>query len=117
MADKKRKYEDFSRKNEGNQSNLTGKRISNLPSKGVKGKKEGPKVNNGVFTYAGSLTVSQLANQLKISPADIIKYLFMQGKMVTINASLDDELIGEVCLEYGYDFKKEKLLRRKILKN
>lgn len=110
MADKKRKYEDFSRKNEGNQSNLTGKRISNLPSKGVKGKKEGPKVNNGVFTYAGSLTVSQLADQLQISPADIIKYLFMQGKMVTINASLDDELIGEVCLEYGYDFKKEKMV-------
>lgn len=34
----------------------------------------------------------------------------MQGKMVTLNQNLDDELIGEICLEFGYDFKKEKVV-------
>ena len=27
--------------------------------------------------------------------------------MVTINTTLDDETVGEVCLNFGYDFKKE----------
>ena len=34
----------------------------------------------------------------------------MQGKAVTINQILDDEMIGTVCLEFGYDFKKEEIV-------
>ena len=69
------------------------------------------KVNGGVFTYTGSITVSELAKQLGQSPSDIIKYLFLNKKsMVTINSVLDDEVIGELCLNYGYDFKKEKVV-------
>ena len=30
--------------------------------------------------------------------------------MVTLNSTLDDEVIGELCLNYGYDFKKEKIV-------
>ena len=31
--------------------------------------------------------------------------------MVTINQMLDDESIGEVCINFGYDFKKEKVVK------
>ena len=31
--------------------------------------------------------------------------------MVTINQYLDDETIGELCLEFGYDFKKEEIIK------
>ena len=68
------------------------------------------KVNGGVFIYTGAISVSELAKALNIQPSDIIKFLFMQGKMITINTILDDELIGLVCLEFGYDFQKKTIV-------
>ena len=77
-----------------------------------KNKKNQPKekVNGGVLIYSKPLTVSELAESIGLTPSDIIKYLFLGGKMVTINTTLDDELIGEVCLNFGYDFKKEEVV-------
>ena len=37
------------------------------------------KVNNGVFVFTRSLTVSELAKQLNILPSEIIKYFFIKG--------------------------------------
>ena len=34
----------------------------------------------------------------------------MQGKMVTINQVLDDDAIGTICLQFNYDFRKEKVV-------
>ena len=34
----------------------------------------------------------------------------MQGKMITINTILDDELIGTVCLQFGFDFQKKHIV-------
>ncbi len=68
------------------------------------------KLNDGVFIYNEDLSVSKLAESLNLSPAEIIKFLFLEGKMVTINSVLNDELIGTVCLNFGYDFKKEKVV-------
>lgn len=65
------------------------------------------KVNGGVFIYTGAISVSELAKSLDVSSSDIIKFLFLQGKMININTVLDDELIGLVCLEFGYDFEKK----------
>ncbi len=71
------------------------------------------KVNNGVFIYTDILTVNELAKQLELNPSDIIKYLFMEKKiMVNINSPLDDDTIGEICLNWGYDFKKEKIVEK-----
>lgn len=42
--------------------------------------------------------------------AILLKKLFLQKKLVTINQYLDDETIGEICLEFGYDFKKEEII-------
>ena len=74
------------------------------------GKKEYAKVNGGVFLYSKPLSVSDLSTAINVPINAIIKYLFAQGKMVTINQMLDDEMIGELCLEFGYDFKKEKVV-------
>lgn len=77
-----------------------------------KNKKNQPKekVNGGVLIYSKPLTVSELADSIGLTPSEIIKYLFLGGKMVTINTTLDDEIIGEVCLNFGYDFKKEEIV-------
>ena len=68
------------------------------------------KVNGGVFIYTGAISVGELSKSLNIPVGDIIKFLFLQGKMITINTILDDELIGTVCLEFGYDFEKKKIV-------
>lgn len=85
-------------------------RVSNIPSNRNNNKNELNKVNGGIFVYTGDITVSQLSKELNIPTTSIIRFLFMQGKMVTLNQNLDDELIGEICLEFGYDFKKEKVV-------
>ena len=86
-------------------------RKTNIPS-GQQGKKEASnKVNNGVFVFTRNMSVGELAKELNIQVNDIIKFLFLEKKMmVTINQTLDDETIGLICLQYGYDFKKEKIV-------
>ena len=68
------------------------------------------KVNGGVFIYTGNISVGELAKSLNVASSDIIKFLFLQGKMITINTVLDDDLIGLVCLEFGYDFQKKNIV-------
>ena len=84
-------------------------RETNVPQKEQR-TKDYAKVNNGVFVYTTSLSVGELAKKLNVQPSDIIKKLFIRKKLVTINQYLDDETIGELCLEYGYDFKKEEIV-------
>ena len=84
-------------------------REANVSTK-VNADKVRTKVNGGVFTYTGAITVGELSKSLNIPVGDIIKFLFLQGKMITINTVLDDELIGTVCLEFGYDFEKKKIV-------
>ena len=68
------------------------------------------KVNGGVFIYTGAISTGELAKSLNIPVGEIIKFLFLQGKMVTINTILDDELIGLICLQYDYDFQKKTVV-------
>lgn len=86
-------------------------RQANFESRPFQKKKEDfAKVNGGVFVYSKPLSVSELSKAINVPANAIIKFLFMNGKMVTINQMLDDETIGTICLEYDYDFKKEKIV-------
>ena len=59
-------------------------------------------------TYKEGITVKELAEKIGKSPAEIIKFLFMMGQMVTINASLDDETIQLIAMKYGIEITKEE---------
>ena len=59
------------------------------------------------ITYQEGITVGELANKLHKNSGDIIKILFMLGKMVTINSVLDDENVELICLEYNVEATKE----------
>lgn len=91
-------------------------RKTNVSTKVTSGKTS-TKVNNGVFVYTGAITVGELAKTLKVLPSEIIKYFFLKGKMVTINALLDDEMIGTICLEHGFDFQKKVLVEAENFEN
>ncbi len=84
------------------------KRVSNFSERPANRKQDYAKVNGGVFVYSKPLSVAELSKAINVPVPSIIKFLFLQGKAVTINQMLDDEAIGMVCLEFNYDFKKEE---------
>ena len=47
-----------------------------------------------------TLTLKELADKMKIQPSMIIKKLFMQGKVVTVNQELDYSQAEEIAMEY-----------------
>ncbi len=51
----------------------------------------------------GSLTVQQLAEQLAVPETEVIKTLFLKGKMVTVTQTLDLPTIELVCRELGVE--------------
>jgi len=53
------------------------------------------------ITYEEGITVAELADKLNKNSGEIIKILFMLGKMVTINSALDDENVELICMEYN----------------
>ena len=65
---------------------------------------------NHVVIFRGNKSISELAKELSVSPTEIIKFLFLEGKMVTINSSLDAPLAELVCMNFGYDMKVEKVV-------
>lgn len=47
------------------------------------------------------LTVRDLADKMKIQPSEIIKKLFMQGTILTLNQEIDYEKAEEIALEFN----------------
>ncbi len=97
------KKQNFQKKNDNHP-----KRVSNFQDRPNNKRAEQAKVNGGVFVYSKPLSVAELSKAINIPVPSIIKFLFLQGKAVTINQVLDDETIGTICLEFNYDFKKEE---------
>lgn len=71
------------------------------------GKKQSAGVQNGVFVYNGPMTLDQLCKRINVPASDTIKSFLMQGKLISLNTVLDDDLIAEVCLNNNLDCKKE----------
>jgi translation initiation factor IF-2 len=99
----------FSKKKEDRRRFESRKREANIPNSSQI-KKDYNKVSHGVFVFTKSLTVAELAKELGVSASDIIKKLFMKKKMVTINQYLDDDTIGEICLDFNFDFEKKDVV-------
>ena len=55
-----------------------------------------------------SLTIKELADKMKIQPAAIVKKLFMQGKVVTINQEVDYETAESIALEFDFLCEQEE---------
>ena len=77
--------------------------------------KKEPSEKVDAITYVDGVTVGELATKINKNSSDIIKLLFMLGKMVTINSPLDDENIELVCMEYGISATKQEAKDEKSL--
>ena len=75
--------------------------------------KENEKVTS--ITYTDGISVNDLAEKLHKQSSEIIKALFMMGKMVTINSTLDDESVELVCMEFDIEVNKEVIKEEDLL--
>ena len=55
------------------------------------------------------MTVSELADKINKTPAEIVKFLMMQGIMATVNQLIDVETIKKVCAEFNLEVLEEDL--------
>ena len=53
------------------------------------------------------LTIKELAEKMKIQPSAIVKKLFLQGQVVTVNQEITYEAAEEIALEYEIMCEKE----------
>lgn len=62
------------------------------------------------ITIGDTITVKDLAQELKVTVADILKKLMNQGIMTTLNNSLDFETAFLIAEEYGIKVSKKKVV-------
>ena len=66
-----------------------------------KPKQEAPKDEVKEITLPEKMTIRELAEKMKMQPAVIVKKLFMEGTMVTVNHEIDFEKAQEIALDYN----------------
>ena len=93
------------RKSGGNRPNQGMRQRSRLPKALQKPvhpqpKKEEPKEVITEIKIPEKLTIRELAEAMKKQPSELVKKLFMQGMMVTVNQEIDFEKASEIALEY-----------------
>ena len=54
------------------------------------------------------ITIKELAEKMKLQPSAIVKKLFLQGTVVTINQEVDFDKAEEIAMEYDVLCEKEK---------
>ena len=72
-------------------------------------KKEEAKVEEiKTIVLPETITIKELAEKMKLQPSVIVKKLFLQGTIVTINQEIDFEKAEEIAMEYDVLCEKEK---------
>lgn len=64
-------------------------------------------LKDGVFIFTGPMTISEFTTKIKKPANEVVSYFFKKGKMYTLNNTLNEEEIAELCIEYGFDFQRE----------
>jgi len=105
--DTKKKEKDFMSKKEEQERISLEKAAAQKHKKKVHKEEEVEKVTKIVVTQA--MTISELADKIQKTPADIVKFLMFQGIMATVNQLIDVDVIKKVCAEYELEVMEEDL--------
>ena len=70
-------------------------------------KKEEPVEEIKVITLPETLTIKDLADKMKMQPSAIIKKLFLQGQMVTVNQEITYEEAENIAIEFDIMCEQE----------
>ena len=55
------------------------------------------------------MTISELSEKIQRTPAEIVKFLMLNGIMATLNQLIDVEVIKKICNEFGIEVLEEDL--------
>ncbi len=111
----KRRLKDNSRKRGKNQffeDEEEQSRAKNRPGRFIKPEKkpEQEEEKIKVITLPEMITIKDLADKMKVRAADIIKKLFMQGQIMTVNQEVDFETAENIAIEYEIICEKEEVV-------
>ncbi len=54
-----------------------------------------------------AMTISELSDKIKKTPAEIVKFLMLNGVMATVNQLIDVDVVKKVCEEFGLEVLTE----------
>ncbi len=106
-----RKKNKFNKGNKNAQGNNNVKKDPNRPGAFQQPVKQEPvkeEEDTGVISIPEIITIKELADKMKMQPSALVKKLFMQGKMVTINQEIDFETAEEIALEFDIIAEKQE---------
>lgn len=70
-------------------------------------KQEEPEEQIKVITLPESLTIKELSDKMKLQPSVIIKKLFLQGQIVTVNTEISYEEAENIAIDYDIICEQE----------
>ena len=96
MGKKKERFDNLEKKGRG--------RKSQQPQQPPKKEEETIKT----ITIPEKLTIRELSDRMKVQPSAIIKKLFLQGNIVTVNSEIDFAAAEEIALEFNCICEQEE---------
>ncbi|MBR6098431.1 translation initiation factor IF-2 [bacterium] len=102
----KRKDKEFNKKEEQERISLE-KAAAQKHKKRTQKEEEVKEITSIVVTHA--MTISELSEKINHTPAEIVKFLMMNGVMATVNQLIDVDVIKKICAEYSLEVLEEDL--------
>lgn len=105
-SDNKKKDKEFNKKEEQERISLE-KAAAQKHKKKIHKAEEVQEVKSIVVNQA--MTISELSEKIQKTPAEIVKFLMMNGVMATVNQLIDVDVIKKICAEYDLEVLDEDL--------
>lgn len=106
-AENHKKDKDFNSKQEEQERISLEKAAAQHHKKKVQKTEEVEEVKQIVVNRA--MTISELSEKIKKTPAEIVKFLMLNGIMATVNQLIDVDVIKKVCAQYNLEVLEEDL--------
>ena len=106
-SDQRKKDKDFNSKKEDQEMISLEKAAAQKHKK--KSHKEEAQAEVKQIVVNSAMTISELADKIHKTPAEIVKFLMFQGIMATVNQLIDVDTIKKVCAEYELEVLEEDI--------
>lgn len=106
-ADARKKGKDFNSKKEEQERISLEKAAAQKHKKRSHKEEETAQVTQIVVNRA--MTISELSDKIQKTPAEIVKFLMLNGIMATVNQLIDVDVIKKICAEYELEVLDEDL--------
>ena len=103
----KKNRKDFMYEDDGDMANIKGKNKAGKFIKPEKKPVEQVEEQIKVITIPETLTIKELADKMKMQPSAIVKKLFLQGQIVTVNQEITYETAENIAIEYDIICEQE----------